>query len=266
MKYNIIDAHCHIFPEKIVNKAVQNIGRFYDLDMSQDGSSNHLIENEKKYGVEKFIVNSTATKPNQVEAINNFILNEVKKHSEFIGLITLHPDMDGKDIDKHIQFALDNNLKGIKLHPDFQHFYIDDSNAFKIYERAEGILPILFHTGDDRYEESRPIRMAAVAKKFKNLKCIAAHFGGYSRWKEVECYKDIPNVFFDTSSSLFKLPKDSALAIMDMLGIEKFMFGTDYPMWEISEELKRFFNLRLSDTDNKNVLYNNAIKIYNLIL
>jgi hypothetical protein len=264
MDYKIIDAHCHIFPEKIVGKAVLNIGKFYDLQMSQNGVSTDLIEREKIYGVEKFIVNSTATKANQVDAINTFILNQITLHNEFIGLITLHPDMDCKDIDKSIKFALDNGFKGIKLHPDFQHFYIDSPNAFKIYERAEGILPILFHTGDDRYEESRPIRMATVAKKFKNLNCIAAHFGGYSRWEEVECYKDTPNVFFDTSSSLFKLEKENALAIINMLGIERFMFGTDYPMWEISAELKRFFNLDLSQKENSLVLYDNAVKIYNL--
>jgi hypothetical protein len=264
MDYRIIDAHCHIFPDKIVGKAVQNIGKFYNLKMSQNGLSSNLIEHEKIFGVEKFIVNSTATKANQVDAINNFILNEVKKHEEFLGLITLHPDMEGTEIDKYIKFAIDNKLKGIKLHPDFQHFYIDDTNAYKIYERAEGVLPILFHTGDDRYEESRPVRMAKIAKKFKNLHCIAAHFGGYSRWEEVNCYQDIPNVFFDTSSSLFKLPKETAIKIINMLGIEKFMFGTDYPMWEISEELNRFFNLGLSENDNKSILYNNAVKIFNI--
>ena len=264
MEYRIIDAHCHIFPDKIVSKAVQNIGKFYDLKMSQSGLSSDLIKNEKLLGVEKFIVNSTATTASQVDAINKFILNEVKKHEEFIGLITLHPNMEVSDIDKYIKFAIDNGLKGIKLHPDFQHFYIDDSNTFKIYERAEGVLPILFHTGDDRYEESRPLRLAKIAKKYKNLHCIAAHFGGYSRWEEVACYQDTPNVFFDTSSSLFKLPKEDAIKIINNLGVDRFMFGTDYPMWEISEELDRFFNLSLNENDNKSILFNNAVKIYNL--
>ena len=46
--YEIIDAHAHIFPEKIVDAATVNIGKFYDLKMPCIGSSKMLIEEAKQ--------------------------------------------------------------------------------------------------------------------------------------------------------------------------------------------------------------------------
>ena len=48
--YKIIDAHAHIFPEKIVDAATVNIGKFYDLKMHCIGSSKMLIEEGSKAG------------------------------------------------------------------------------------------------------------------------------------------------------------------------------------------------------------------------
>ena len=76
-------------------------------------------------------------------------------------------------------------LRGIKLHPDFQKFEIDDEKMFptyKILEREK--LPILFHTGDKRYNFSGPRHLIKIMEKFPDLVCIGAHFGGWSMWDE----------------------------------------------------------------------------------
>ncbi len=259
--YAITDAHCHIFPDKIAAKAVENIGEFYSLQMQNKGTSVDLIGNEKA-GICKFIVCSSATSRSQVKNINRFLLEETTKHENFRALISLHPDMEANEIDEELEFAKSNGFRGIKLHPDFQKFAIDDERAFKIYERAEGRFPILFHTGDKRYAFSNPQRLIKVAKKFKNLVCIGAHFGGYSEWEEAENYLQTPNVFFDTSSALKFLPGERAVELIRLLGSERFMFGTDYPMWNAFEELERFFDLQLSVEENKAILSDNADRIY----
>ena len=83
----IIDAHAHIFPPKISEKAVKSIGDFYEISMtSNKGTSEALIESGKQIGVEKYLVFSTATKPEQVESIDRFIISECEKHSEFTGI------------------------------------------------------------------------------------------------------------------------------------------------------------------------------------
>lgn len=251
-KYTIIDAHAHIFPQKIEEKAVKSIGDFYDLKMYGSGSSEALLESGKEIGVSKYLVCSTATKKEQVEPINEYILSECRSHSEFIGFATLHPDYE--DMDKAFDYILNAGFRGIKLHPDFQHFAIDDPKAFEIYRRAEGKIAILFHTGDKRYPYSNPRRLAAVTEKFPDLRCIAAHFGGYSEWDEAfEAYKS-PNIYMDTSSSLFELPHQKAMAFFEKFGDDHFFFGTDFPMWTHKDELARFMALPLNEEQRKKIL------------
>ena len=47
----IIDAHAHIFPDKIAQKATDNIGSFYDLYMNFDGTADMLIKQGDECGV-----------------------------------------------------------------------------------------------------------------------------------------------------------------------------------------------------------------------
>ena len=260
----IIDTHAHIFPKKIESKAVKSIGDFYGIPINTGGLINDLKISGDKIGVKNYIVHSTATTPTQVKAINIFISEAVKENSRFFGLITLHPDLSVKEIDCEIEFAKSMGLKGIKLHPDFQKFYIDDKKLYNIYSAAEGILPILFHTGDKRYEFSKPERLANIAKVFKKLKCIGAHFGGYSEWDNLNCYEGLKNVYFDTCSALPFLKPEKAVALIENFGVEKFMFGSDFPMWQHEKELELFLKLQLTDIQNKKILYKNAESFYNI--
>lgn len=251
----IIDAHAHIFPQKIAQKAVASIGDFYDLDMHAPGTAEALLESGKKIGVERYLVCSTATKPSQVVSINDFIYEECQRHPEFVGFATLHPDME--DIGAEWERILQRGYYGIKLHPDFQEFNIDDPKAMEIYRRAEGKLFILFHTGDNRYDYSAPRRLAKVCDRFPQLHCIAAHFGGYQRWQEAyECYES-PYIYMDTSSSLFTLDRETAYRFFDKFGYERFFFGTDFPMWTHEGEMERFSSLGLPPEARKQILAEN---------
>lgn len=258
-EYKVIDMHAHIYPDKIARKAIESIGEFYHLPMHDSlGTADGLIGSGAEIGVSRFLVHSTATTAAQVSHINDYIKRETDLHPEFIGFATLHPDLTEEEISDEVERVISFGLRGIKLHPDFQKFFIDEEKAEKIYRVCRGKLPILFHTGDSRYEYSRPERLAAIAKKYPDLTIIAAHFGGYERWSETDCYKGLENVWFDTSSSLFKLSAEDAGAIIAKLGAEKFMFGSDYPMWRHEEEFERFLALNLGDRTNEMILHGNA--------
>ena len=56
----------------------------------------------------------------------------------------------------------EGGFKGIKLHPDFQKFNVDDEIAEKFYKLASNKLPILLHMGDDRYEYSIPAKLVNI--------------------------------------------------------------------------------------------------------
>lgn len=261
----IIDFHAHIYPEKIAEKASRVIGEFYDLPMCYNGSVQRLLESGSQINVTKYIVHSTATKPEQVESINNFIIEETKRHSEFIGFGTIHPDYE--DYENELSRIKKAGLKGIKLHADFQKFQMDDEKMDKIYDAAKNHgLVVLAHAGDYRFDFSSPKRIANVVEKHPDLKFVAAHFGGYTEWDKSEEFLVGKNVFFDTSSTLFKLPIEKAMQMIEKHGVEKFLFGTDYPMWNHKEELERFSKLSLSEEEKQMILYKNASNLLDLSL
>lgn len=141
----VIDVHAHIFPEKIARKATDNIGRFYGCSMAADGTVENLLRWGDQYGVDRFVVHSVATTAKQVDSINAFLAEQVQSNpSRLIGFAALHPESNR--IPQQVEEALQMGLTGVKLHPDFQEFHIDDEKAFPIYEAIEGRMPLLVHT------------------------------------------------------------------------------------------------------------------------
>lgn len=258
----IIDAHAHIYPEKIAKKATETIGVFYDIPMEMPaGTPERLLEDGGRAGITKYIVHSCATKPEQVKSINDFIKKEIDLHPEFVGFMTLHQDLTFEEMKMEVERCKKAGFKGVKLHPDFQKFYIDEEKAENIYKAVGSDFPILFHTGDDRYEFSKPHRLVNMAKKYPEVTFIGAHFGGYRCWDDVYLYKGLNNVYFDTCSSLTFIDEKKAKEIIDMLGVERFFFGTDFPMWDAKGELERFMKIDLTDLEREMILSKNIKKL-----
>lgn len=261
----IIDAHCHIYPDKIAEKAAHSTGNFYDLPMKYDGKVSTLLECGEKAGVDKYIVQSVATTPKQVSSINHFIADTVKMYPEkMIGLGTLHPDSE--DIKGDVEELIKLGLHGVKLHPDIQKFKLDDYRCLKIYDLCEkNHLPILIHTGDNRYDYSNPNRLIPILEIYTELSVIGAHFGGWSIWNEASkklC--GFKNFYVDCSSSFYMLDDETIKEIISRYTPDRVLFGTDYPMWNPDEELKRLRSLGLSQEDIEKIEYKNALKAYSI--
>lgn len=263
-QYYVIDAHCHIYPEKIAEKAVAGTDRFYGFGKSvYDGTVETLLKQGQKAGIDHFIVQSVATTPKQVPSINEFIAGCVAQSGgKMTGLGTLHPDCT--DMSGEIERILSLGLRGVKLHPDIQQFPIDDPRCCRIYELCEqNSLPILMHTGDNRYDYSNPNRLRPVLKHYEGLILVGAHLGGYSVWDEaVERLADLPNLFVDCSSSFAFLDDGRVRRIIEAYGVHKVMFATDYPMWSAERELKTLMSLGFSQQEYRMMLSENAKKIF----
>lgn len=253
----IIDAHAHIFPVKIAEKASENIGKFYDLAMNYDGTLETLMKEGDECGVTKYIVQSVATTAEQVTHINDFIANTVAEHSDrLIGFASLNPLMES--FDEEIDRVISLGLKGIKLHPDFQKFALDSGNAFRIFDAVGEKLPFLVHTGDKRYRYSNPALMAKAAKAFPHARFIAAHFGGWSEWGDaVEYLSKLDNIWIDTSSSLYELSPERAAKLVNRFGDDRVFFGTDYPMWSACDELAYIEKIPLSHETKEKIMWKN---------
>ena len=264
MNYPIIDTHCHVYPDKIADKAVEAIGQFYDLSMYYDGRYSTLVEFGSKIGVKHYVIFSVATTPKQVHSINTYIADTVKQSNGLMtGLGTLHPDSE--DIEGDIAEIIALGLKGVKMHPDFQKFQIDDKKCYKIYEACQGKMPVLLHTGDSRYDYSNPDRMKKVLEDFPDLTVIGAHFGGWSCWKEAaETLSKYKNFYVDCSSSFDWLTAEESRNLVRIYGADHVLFATDFPMWNHETEYKRFMEMNLTDDENKLILYKNAVKLFGI--
>lgn len=264
----IIDAHAHIFPDKIAEKAAAGIGGFYDgMEMDSGGTLGELLKKGAEAGVDRFIVQSVATVPHQVVSINDFIAESVGLFPDrLIGFGAMHPDFE--DVDGEIERMISLGLRGIKLHSDFQDFNIDDEKAFPIYEAAEGRLPILFHIGDSRSDRSSPERLLKVVKRFPRLTVIGAHLMGWSMWdRGTELFGSYIHenpqcsVFTDCSSSLYAMTPEHAAELIRKFGVERVMWGTDYPMRNAKDELELFTKLTLNDREREMILSGNALRL-----
>ena len=260
-----IDAHCHIYPEKIASRAVAGTDAFYGEKSLCKGTATDLINEGKKAGIDHFIVQSVATTPHQVRSINEFIAKEVIKSDGLMtGLGTLHPDSE--DIKGDIKHIIELGLHGVKLHPDIQKFKIDDYRCLKIYDLCEEEnIPILMHTGDSRFDFSNPNRLLPIMEIYKSLTVVGAHLGGWSVWDEaVSTLKDLPNFYVDCSSCFPFIDAKKVKELIKAYGAEKVLFGTDYPMWSPSREIEEFLALGLDEFENKCILNMNAKKVFNL--
>lgn len=266
-EYFAIDAHCHVYPDKIAVKATYATENFYGIESEPfgDGTVGMLIEQGGKAGIDRFIIQSVATTPKQVPSINKFIAESVdKSEGKLIGLGTLHPDSENMEAD--VKNILDLGLHGVKLHPDIQGFKIDDYRCLKIYELCEKAgLPILMHTGDYRYDYSNPNRLIPILEIYTNLTVIGAHFGGWSIWEEAsKKLNHIPNLYVDCSSSMYWLDKEKTVEIIRRYGADRVLFGTDYPMWSPNDEIKRLVSLGLEKDELEMILSGNAKRLFKL--
>lgn len=256
----IYDFHAHIYPEKIAQKAVEGVGNFYNIKMTKDGTVPGLIKAGDEAGIDTFIVHSVATGAKQVQSVNDFISETVKEHpGRFVGFGTIHADYEGKcdEIERMISLG----LSGVKIHPDSQRFNVDDPRMFEVYDCIQGRLPILVHCGDYRYDYDSPERVRRVLTEFPKLTFIAAHFGGWSVQDLAVEYLLDTNCFLDCSSSMMYLGARRSKELIRLYGAERFLFGSDYPMWSPAEELNRLRSLGLTEEELKLMTHDNAERI-----
>ena len=125
---------------------------------------------------------------------------------------------------------------------------------------------MLIHCGDFRYNYSNPTQLKELINKFPNLTIIGAHFAGWSIWeKSTAELAGTPNLYVDLSSSLYGISPETAKELIYAYGVDKVLFGTDFPMWDSVSEMERFKKIGLTEEEEYKILYENAAKLLNLI-
>ena len=258
--YTIIDCHTHIYPEKIAAKAVKSIGDFYDIPMDRDGTAETLLSQARQCGISRSLALAVAVEPRQVKGVNDFMISLTSAHPDDLwGFGTLHAHME--DPAKEVERVLKAGLKGVKLHPDMQHFSLGDPAADRLFSACEGVCPMMLHTGDWRYRNSNPSLIPPILRRHPRLQLICAHCGGYSEWDlAAQCLQDT-NVLVDTSSSFFALPKERVLELIALYGEDRILFGTDFPMWKAQPEIDFLLGLGLPDKTLRKIFSENILRL-----
>lgn len=262
MKMKVFDIHAHIYPEKIADKAVHSISALYGgFEMKGDGRAKTLIQRMDAAGIDQCAAHSAATTAHQVSSINRFILSEANQFPDrIVPFATLHPDVP--DLESAIAEICAGGFSGIKLHPEFQGFKVDEPRAIRMFDLIGDRIPILLHCGDAVRDNSAPERILHLLKEVPRIRLVCAHLGGWQVWERAASVLTGANIWVDTSSALYALSPERAAAIIRGYGTERALFGSDFPMWDPAEELRRFLNLPLTDSERENILWNNHIRLF----
>jgi hypothetical protein len=255
-----IDIHTHAFHPKIADKVLAQLKDHYHISPTGTGTVEDLLPRLKKAGIDRAVVHSAATKPDQVIPANNWAIFMQENYPELFSFGTIHPAYAAWE--KELDRLENKGIKGLKIHPDFQGFSMTDKRLAPIYEAIGTRFVIMLHVGDTTPPEknaSSPQKVAELIRNFPSLTVIAAHFGGYHHWEYVCDHLAGKNVFLDTSSSLFTIPQDLLESIFNNHPRERIFFGSDYPLFNPADELKRLAQrLHLGDSEIYDLLNNGA--------
>lgn len=266
----LIDIHAHFYPEDIAKNRIKKFSLQAGLNFHGEGTIDSLKQFMLADGVDISINAPVATKPEQVKSINKKMIECNNKEKNIICLGAMHPLFHKiGNVQEEVESLAKHNIKGIKMHPEYQNFYPDDGGLKKIYEECiKNNLFILFHSGADAafdFDATKgiPKRFRQVIKSYPSLKIILAHMGGYQMWDLV--YKELVglNVYFDTA--LCNEMEDNIMAgLIKEHGYDKILFGTDFP-WERASVLRKKIQKVVNGENERNMIFHqNAKELFNL--
>ncbi len=256
------DVHTHAFHPKIAHKAVAHLNDYYDVQCSGLGTIEHLQEEKKKACIDRCVVLCAATAPAQVIPANNYAIEVQKKYEHILCFGTIHPGYEAWQ--KELQRLKNNGIQGLKLHPDFQSFWMDDPRLLPIIEEAKKDFIFQFHIGDAKApanNPSCPYKMAKLVDTFPDMRLIAAHLGGYRHWQHAYHALVGRDIWIETSSSTKYIEERLLQEIFQKHDGEKILFGSDYPLYSPAEEMQRLQAKAGMSSTQLDYLLNNADKL-----
>ena len=233
----------------------------------------------------------------KMREINEWGCEVGRRFPQLLPFSCISPELGGaEDVVKEVELSASQGAKGIKLHPGMFAFFPDDEVMFPAYEKCQELgLPVLADSGawptpHILAEYPSPVAMAAqqaaiqygepknwskVAEAFPRLNIVMAHLGS-AWWDErVELAQKYPNIYFDTSqgfSAPDRIPYSPhrGLAEADVprifrkIGMDRILFGTDFPALAPQPQIEQIMRLPLTDEEKQKVLAENVKRVYRI--
>lgn len=261
-----IDCHVHAFPDAIAERALDRLVNVAKLPAYTNGTVEDCRRVLRECGVDYGVVLPIATKPTQQESINNWA-KEIYS-GNLISFGTIHPD--NENYLEEPGRIKELGLKGIKLHPDYQGFFLFEDRLIPFWKRcAELGLPVVIHMGYDPVSplthRALPQDLVYIHSIVPDVKIIAAHMGGVYAWEAVYHYLCGDKYFWlDTAFTSGNLDRELMTEIIKKHGAERVLFASDLPWHKPSMEDKMIEELGLSSEDMDKIYYKNAAELLGL--
>ena len=264
----IIDAHTHVFPDKIAEKSIKTLEKMGNVKSAIGGTFTELLKSMDNSGVDVSVVLPVVTKTEQFFSINRFAA-ELNKNDRIIAFAGIHPLCE--NINKKLDFIKESGFKGIKLHPDYQQTDITDENYIKILSGCrERALKVVIHAGIDPASPGHvhcpPDKSADVIKYVTKDKpfIVLAHLGGTGQTDLVERFLVGLQVYFDLSYVLDKTDKTRLTDIIRAHGANRILFATDSPWRSTKEYIKIIKSLPINDTERDAIFWKNSANLLDI--
>jgi predicted TIM-barrel fold metal-dependent hydrolase len=278
----IIDFHTHLFPKKVRNnrrsyfRSEPAFRLLYESPGSRLVGAEELLNAMDANQVDKSVVFGFPWENSDtVKMHNDYIIEMVEKYSDrFIGLGCINPA--SKDAGAEAQRCLETGLRGIGELAFYQTGL--DSKVFEslvpIMQLCQGRdLPVLIHTNEPighTYPGKTPMALAQIyrlIKRFQENTIVLAHWGGglfffHLLKKEVKEY--LKNIYFDTAASPFLYEPEIYRLAVQLVGSDKILFGSDYPLLPPQRYFKEMAEAGLSDNQRNKICGFNAAKLLKL--
>lgn len=264
---NYIDFHVHAFSDKIAARTVSALAGTAGRPPETDGTLSATEEIMRKWGVDGFVLLSIATKPSQHEVCNNWAASCKSDHVFPFG--SVHPA--GEDVFAELERIRSLGLYGIKLHPDYQDFCMDEERMLPIYRKCGELgLPIILHAGFDPLSPDQihctPQMAARTLDKCPGTTFILAHLGGNEMWDDVEelLAGNFGNLYMDTSLTGSYLDEEQLFRIIKKHGADKILLASDCPWDKTDVTIAKIKRLALSDEEKQAIFAGNAKRLLHL--
>jgi predicted TIM-barrel fold metal-dependent hydrolase len=278
----VIDSHTHIFPSYIRNHR--------DLFLKKEPAFNLLYRApDSKMAGMKDLVRAMDTEHVDMSVIfgfpwkkedhykrhNDYIIESVEKiPKRLIGLCCFDPL--AKNGAKEIERCLDAGLKGVGELAAYDSGITDD-----IIEAFDDIMsicrerdvPVLIHTNEQVghiYPGKQDMNLGQIytlIKRYPRNKIILAHWGGglffYMLMKK-EVREALNNVWFDTAASPYLYSPEIYKVAGDIMGFDKILFGSDYPLLKPGRYFKEIKESGLNDESIKKIKGENSADLFNV--
>ena len=259
----VIDFHVHAFNPKIAERAIDTLHKCCKVEPLTDGLTETTVRRMDEWGVDKACLLSIATKPSQQRVINDWAAAQDRER--FFPFMALHPDAE--DWQDELAHGMELGLFGVKLHPDYQGFFIDEKRLDGFFSALEESgLPIVLHSGYDTVSPEvihcTPERARKMFGRHRKLKLVLAHMGANFFYEEVldELAGLDGELYFDTAFGS-ACPDEMMQKIIDKHGADRILFASDCP-WDSAGKIKeKILRLPLSDDKKELILGKNAERL-----